>query len=140
MYQYGSAYLNQNVRLAWQLRNTPWAYPEEKIKLLTAFVLEGWQWMCRGVATVPGTIDRSVSRPDALRNADMRNLTPYLCELDPSKTTDLLALAARQDGRGGSLQGFRNFPYSDFSAYQKFCRMADDAPDYPALPLGAARA
>ena len=134
MYQYGAAYLEQNARLAWQLRGTPWAYPEDKIRLLSDFVLQGWQWMCRGANTVPGTIDRSVSRIGALHSADLRGTIPYLCKLDPSKTAAFRALAARQEGRGevrhGSagetrregageaLQGFRYFPRSDFSVYQ----------------------
>lgn len=118
MYQYGAAYLEQNTRLAWQLKGTPWAYPEDRIRLLTSFVLEGWQWMCRGVNTVPGTIDRSVSRIGALHAADLRGTIPYLCGLDPSRAVALRALAARQDGSGEPLQGFRYYPRSDFSVYQ----------------------
>ena len=118
MYQYGAAYLEQNARLAWQLKGTPWAYPEDKIRLLTSFVLEGWQWMCRGVNTVPGTIDRSVSRIGALHSADLRGTIPYLCELDTPRAVALRALAARQDGGGQPLQGFRYYPRSDFSVYQ----------------------
>jgi len=118
MYQYGAAYLQQNARLARQLKGTPWAYPEDRIRLLTSFVLEGWQWMCRGVNTVPGTIDRSVSRIGALHAGDLRGTIPYLCELDPSRAVSLQALAARQDGGGEPLQGFRYYPRSDFSVYQ----------------------
>jgi chondroitin AC lyase len=118
MYQYGAAYLEQNARLAWQLKGTPWAYPQDRVRLLTSFVLEGWQWMCRGVNTVPGTIDRSVSRIGALHAADLRGTIPYLCELDPSRAAALRALAARQDGGGQPLEGFRYYPRSDFSVYQ----------------------
>ncbi|MBS1603900.1 MAG: glycoside hydrolase family 88 protein [Bacteroidetes bacterium] len=118
MYQYGAAYLEQNARLAWELKGTTWAYPEDRIRLLTSFVLEGWQWMCRGVNTVPGTIDRSVSRIGALHSADLRGTIPYLCELDPSRADELRALAARQNGVGQPLEGFRYFPRSDFSVYQ----------------------
>ncbi|HWB94158.1 MAG TPA: glycoside hydrolase family 2 TIM barrel-domain containing protein, partial [Puia sp.] len=56
-YQYGAAYLQGNVRLAWELQGTSWAYPEEKVQLLAHFVLDSWQWMARGIHTVPGTID-----------------------------------------------------------------------------------
>ncbi|WP_431215403.1 polysaccharide lyase family 8 super-sandwich domain-containing protein [Puia sp. P3] len=118
MYQYGAAFLEQNARLAWQLRGTPWAYPDDKLGLLSSFVLEGWQWMCRGVNTVPGTIDRSVSRIGALHAADLRGTIPRLCELDPSKANSFRAPAARQEGGGEPLQGFRYYPRSDFSVYQ----------------------
>ena len=118
MYQYGAAYLEANVRLAWQLRGTPWAFPEIKIRLLADFVLEGWQWMCRGVNTVPGTIDRSVSRINALHSADLRGTIPYLCAIDPAQAEAFCALAARQSGEGEPLRGFRCYPYSDFAVWQ----------------------
>jgi len=106
MYQYGAAFLQQNVRLAWQLKGTRWAYPEEKIKLLADFILQGWQWMCRGINTVPGTIDRSVSRIDALHSADLRGSLPFIYDLYPAFAREY------QPPRG-----FRYFPYSDFAAY-----------------------
>jgi chondroitin AC lyase len=118
MYQYGQAFLENNTRLAWELRGTPWAFPEEKIKILTDFVLRGWQWMARGINTVPGTVDRSVSRVDALHSPDLREWIPYLCKLYPQRAKELSAIAAFQDGRGAGPEGFRYFPYSDFSAYQ----------------------
>lgn len=133
MYQYGAAFLQQNVRLAWQLKGTRWAYPEDKIKLLADFTLRGWQWMCRGLNTVPGTIDRSVSRMDALHSPDIRESAPYLCELYPAKAGEFRAIAVRQEegaqgaeraSAGGApggqqLEGYRYFPYSDFAAYQR---------------------
>lgn len=118
MYQYGQAYLWENTRLAWELRGTEFAYPEEKIRILTDFTLSGWQWMARGVNTVPGTMDRSASRKDALRSADIRKLIPYLIVLSPGKTKELQSVAAIQNGRG-ALSGFRYYPYSDFAAYQQ---------------------
>lgn len=118
MYQYGAAFLEANVRLAWQLSGTPWAFPEMKIRLLADFVLKGWQWMCRGVNTVPGTIDRSVSRIDALHSADLRGTLPYLMELCPSQADAFRAIAARQSGEGEPLRGFRYYPYSDLAVWQ----------------------
>ncbi len=106
MYQYGAAFLQQNVRLAWQLKGTRWAYPEDKIQLLADFILRGWQWMCREGNTVPGTIDRSVSRIDALHSADIRGTLPYFYGLYP-------ALAEKMQPP----RGFRYYPYSDFAAY-----------------------
>ncbi|HVS95531.1 MAG TPA: polysaccharide lyase family 8 super-sandwich domain-containing protein [Puia sp.] len=119
VYQYGAAYLQDNIRLAWQLQGTPWAYSEEKIRLLADFVLNGWQWMARGIHTVPGTIDRSVSRPDALHSADLRRFLPYLCAICPRDTAELRAMERFQNGRGTSLHGFRYFPCSDFAVYQQ---------------------
>lgn len=119
VFQYGAAYLQGNIRLAWQLMGTSWALPEEKISLLAGFTLDGWQWMSRGIHTVPGTIDRSVSRPGALNSADLRDYIPYLCALCPSKAKAFEAIARRQNDQGPALVGFRYFPRSDFSVYQQ---------------------
>lgn len=117
MYQYGKAYLIVSIRLAWELRNTRWAFPEKKKNILTNFILKGWQWMARGINTVPGTMDRSASRIGELRSPDIRYLIPFLIELAPGKNQAFKQLAAHQNGKG-SLEGFRYFPYSDFAAYQ----------------------
>ena len=118
MYQYGGAFLLENIRLAWELRETPLAFPHDKINLLTDFVLNGWQWMTRGINTVPGTMDRSASRKDAMHSSDIRTLIPYLTDLIPERKSELTAIAHHQNGEG-SLSGFRYFPYSDFAAYQQ---------------------
>jgi len=116
MYQYGQAFLWENVRIAWLLRGTTLAYSEEKLDLLKALTLKGWQWMARGINTVPGTMDRSVSRIDALQSADIRKLIPWLCELWPKETQQFKTLEAIQNGKG-SLRGYRYYPYSDFAVY-----------------------
>lgn len=118
MYQYGGAFLRENLRLAWELRGTTLAFPSDKIDLLTDFVLKGWQVMARGIHTVPGTMDRSASRKDAMNSADIRPLIPYLIELVPSKAMAWTALQQQQNDRA-SLQGYWYFPYSDFSAYHQ---------------------
>ena len=116
MYQYGKAFLLDNIRFAWQLRNTSLEFPRKKVDMLTNFVLEGWQWMARGSYTVPGTMDRSVSRKGELKSADIRKFVPYLCELKPENTSAFQELKKQQDGQG-FLKGYRYYPYSDFSAY-----------------------
>lgn len=118
MYQYGKAFLFTNIRIAWELRGTRWALPQEKLDILTRFLLKGWQWMARGINTVPGTMDRSSSRAGELRSPDIRYLIPFLTELDPEKTKAFTELLVHQNGTG-SLHGFRSYPYSDFTAYQE---------------------
>jgi len=118
MYQYGAAFLKENVRLAWEVRNTQLAFPKEKLDILTDFVLRGWQWMTRGINTVPGTMDRSASRINALHSADLRELIPFFMELIPDKKAAFVVLNNHQNGEG-TLSGFRYYPYSDFAAYQQ---------------------
>lgn len=118
IYSYGKAYLTEAVKLAALCKGTTWAFPEDKIKLLTGFVLNGWQWMCRGINIPPGTIDRAISDENALHAADIRDLIPALISLSPEETEALKAFAGRQNGTGYPLTGFRYYPYSDFAVYQ----------------------
>jgi chondroitin AC lyase len=118
MYQYGAAYFIESARLAWEMNNTRWAWPQEKIDMLADFILKGWQWMARGINTVPGTIDRSVSRKNALRSADLRKQLPFFAELVAGKAGECRSLLANQNGHG-ALSGYRYFPQSDFDVYQQ---------------------
>lgn len=121
IYHYGLSFLETNVRIAWEMHGTPWSFPQDKITILTDYILSGWQWMSRGINIVPGTIDRAASRKDQLHNADLRQLAPYLCDINPAYKTVFTAIAARQNGETGGkpLSGFRYYPYSDFAAYQQ---------------------
>ncbi|ANH81716.1 chondroitin AC lyase [Niabella ginsenosidivorans] len=118
MYQYGKAFLWESLRIAWQLKGTTLAFPEEKVALLTGMMLNGWQWMARGIYTVPGTMDRSASRKGELESADVRALIPFMKELQPSGAAEWDRLSNIQNGRE-SLLGFRYYPYSDFTAYHR---------------------
>ncbi|HTN36408.1 MAG TPA: polysaccharide lyase family 8 super-sandwich domain-containing protein [Arachidicoccus sp.] len=119
MYHYGGAFLTDNIQLAWELRGTSLAYPEQKINILIHFLLDGWQWMTRGINTVPGTIDRAVSRNDALHSSDIRALLPFLSSLKPEKANAFKAIGVSQHGGKNQLNGFRYFPYSDFATFQQ---------------------
>ena len=118
-FSYGRDYLAVATRLAWQLRGTRWAVPRKKAELLADFALRGCQWMCRGIYTVPPTLDRATSRPDALAQADLRTPLQQLRELLPDRARALDAFLARQNGGGEPLVGARVFPQSDLVAYQR---------------------
>lgn len=117
IYHYGRAFLYDNVRLAWELLHTQWQFPEEKMRLLSDFVLNGWQWMARGKHTVPGTLDRSVSRPGALHAADISQLIPYLSAIDPANAHKFLSMKGQAESNNNSVAGFRYYPYADFVSY-----------------------
>lgn len=118
MYQYGKAFLEESIRIAWQLRGESLAFPQEKVTILTDFVLKSWQWMARGIHTVPGTMDRSASRRNELRSADLRPLLPLMAELAPRRKAELEAMLRIQNGMG-SLIGHRYYPFSDFAVYHR---------------------
>ncbi|MGZ3837476.1 MAG: polysaccharide lyase family 8 super-sandwich domain-containing protein [Flavisolibacter sp.] len=118
MYHYGGAFLLDDVRLAWQLRGLSLAFPQDKVQVLTDFVLKGWQWMARGIETVPGTIDRAASRKDALHSADIRFIIPLLYKIQPDSLAAFKKMLEVQNGKE-ALTGYRYYPYSDFTAFQE---------------------
>ncbi|WP_240755330.1 polysaccharide lyase family 8 super-sandwich domain-containing protein [Pedobacter sp. SYP-B3415] len=116
MAHYGAAFLADNLRLAWELRATRWAYPQEKTDILAQTMLQGWQWMARGIHVPPGVVDRAVSRPNSLRSGDLRFIVPFAIEAAPQYKSELRGFAAQQNAPG-VLRGFKHFPYADFSVY-----------------------
>lgn len=118
-FHYGSSFLKDTVRVAWLLRDTPWAFPAEKAGLLADLAEQGSAWMLRGTATVPGTLDRAVSRPGALGSADLRPELAMLADLLPTRRAALAALGRKQAGAEAPVAGFRAFPRSDFATYHR---------------------
>jgi chondroitin AC lyase len=117
-HHYGASFLKDNIRLAYELKNTPWSFPESKIIILKDFLVEGWQWMERGIYLTPATLDRSVSRRGFLVQ-DLSPLLPYFIKLFPKGTVkDLETMLAVQQGATPSLSGFKYFPYADFATLQ----------------------
>lgn len=118
-FAYGRSYLLTSARIAWQLDGTPWSLPQAKLELLADLILESDQWMCRGIDTVPATLDRSFSRPGALTAADIRTSTEQLNKLVPDRASELKTFLARQNGSGKLLVGARTFPRSDFAVFHR---------------------
>lgn len=118
-FHYGSAYLDIAAKIAWQLRQTPLAIPNDKRDIISNYILGGPQWMCRGVYTVPGTIDRAVSRRGSMSAGSLRSVLALWQEVDPGRIKDFRAVIERQSGAGAPLVGYRHFPKADFTVYHR---------------------
>ena len=116
---YGGAFIDSSARLAWQLSGTPWAFDQDKVKLLVDKVLEGDQWMCRGGYTVPSVLDRQASRPGSLRTHSSQEAAAFLIQAGAPRSDELAAFIERSEGKAKPLVGFRAYPCSDFAAYQR---------------------
>jgi chondroitin AC lyase len=101
------------------LATTPWALPPAKIGLLVDYALLGQQWMSRWNFTVPGTVDRAVSRPDSMKITDLDGNAALLADADPARRPELEQCRARVVRSGTPLGGFRSYPRSDFACYQR---------------------
>jgi chondroitin AC lyase len=117
-FHYGGSFFQDTVRIAWLLRGTVWALPEEKVGLLADYADRGNLWMSRGGFTVPSTLDRAVSRPGALAGADIRTELTLLAEAYPVRREELRIQKRMLDTPGRAIHtGFRAFPRSDFAVY-----------------------
>jgi chondroitin AC lyase len=118
-FAYGKSFVNVVVPTAWLLRETPWAMPAERQSILSSYLLDGLQWMCRGVYTVPGTLDRAVSRKGSMRNGDLRRLLRMWRRVDDRRAEELAAFLARQEEKGEPLVGWRHFPRAEFTCHHR---------------------
>lgn len=115
-FHYGLAFLTDNTRLAWQCRNTGWAFPEEKLSILAGLFLDGDQWMSRGIHISPAVIDRAISRPNYLNTGDLTLTALQLKDLLPSMSNKLENAIRSYKGVYADM-GYKTFPYSDYAAY-----------------------
>ncbi len=136
----GRSFLLDNLRVAWQLRNTSWKFPEVKIILLTDVITNAWYLMTRGQYTVPGPVGIYSSKENALR---VTNLVPYIAmmrQLCPQRENALTSLELSLNNKK-SPQGVYHWPYSDFTAvhdhnFSFFIKTSSDrtvpaTPQYP---------
>jgi chondroitin AC lyase len=116
-FHYGKAYLDVVAKISWQLRETPWAIPQHKCTIITQYLLNGPQWMSRGIYNSPGTIDRQVSRRNSLRAADLRNILQLWMEVDTTYQKEIKSFLNSQEGQEIPPLGYRHFPEADFTTY-----------------------
>ncbi|RZK42699.1 MAG: chondroitin AC lyase [Pedobacter sp.] len=117
-FHYGKFFLTDNTRLAWQLRDTRWAFPEDKVLILAKLLTEGDRWMARGTFVVPAVVDRAISRPGFLSGGDLSTTLEMLKDLVPQikKQLDTIQLSYK---RVIGWKGYKNFPFSDFISYNE---------------------
>lgn len=118
-FHYGGSYAHDLCRLAWLLRDTPWAFPDDRTAILADYIIEGMDWMRRGEYTVPGTLCRAASRRNALGGKNLAGHLRLLRDVIPERADEMDAIIDREAGRGEPLVGFRHFPRSDFTAYHR---------------------
>ncbi|WP_018474373.1 polysaccharide lyase family 8 super-sandwich domain-containing protein [Echinicola pacifica] len=83
-FSYGGAFLQISSQLAWELSDSKYAFPADKVDILRQFMLQGMRWMVRGKYTVPPTIDRAASRKESLSSTISIETVEFLEDLDPA--------------------------------------------------------
>jgi len=124
---YGTAFLSDTALLSWVLRETPWAVPQEKVEVLSKFLLEGMQWLIywgrmnlcatgRGIARKMGCPSNQAGETAMSRAART------LAELDPAHRKALEAAALRinaHDEPVDPLEGVRHYWRSNLTVQRQ---------------------
>jgi chondroitin AC lyase len=116
---YGAGFAGDCSRIAALLAGTRFAFPQGKIDLLTALILDGHQWYARGIWQDFGAIGRELVRPGHTA-AFLRQIVPHLLALPTGRKPELRALQSRlNDEEAAPLVGNRHFWCSDIMTHHR---------------------
>jgi chondroitin AC lyase len=121
---YGMDFSEDSAFLAWLGNGTRFAFPDAKIRIISAHLLDGQQWMVRGRTFDYGAMGRAISRPF---HQDRSNLLVVACrrmmEVDAERKTELAAFLDRiqnwPEKTKVALSGNRHFWKSDFMTHHR---------------------
>ena len=121
---YGLGFSRSCAKWAYILRGTRFEFPAEKIKILSAYILDGQQWMVRGQTFDYGANGREITRKSAhARARSLLGACAHMAKLATPRKAEFQAFAERL--RGGRRQGAtglignRHFWRSDIMTHQR---------------------
>lgn len=115
---YGKGFGRVIVALAWQLRGTPWALPEEKAEIINRFLLDGSRWLSLGKRNSPLGVDRAIAQPHAFTAADFEDMLVAWRDVAPGRLDEIDSYLAEQRGAAVGPRGLRFFPQGDAAVYR----------------------
>jgi chondroitin AC lyase len=115
---YGQSFTFEATNFVTVVDGTRFAAPAEYVATLAGHILDGQQWMMRGLTIDYGAIGRQIARPgqDGRQVVDAAR---RLAQLPLARQDEFAAFAARADGAGAPLIGNRHFWQSDFMVHQR---------------------
>jgi len=117
---YGASFAESCSRLAVIAGNTCFAFPPEKINIITNYILEGSQWLAYGSTPDYGAHGRAIARPGKHSAKYLFDAVNNLLKLPTGREKELKALAARTKNRKTApLQGNRHFWNSDIMTHMR---------------------
>ncbi len=114
-------FANDCARIAVLLRGTRFALPQEKIEILSRYILDGQQWMFRGQQMDYSVMGRSITRIDA-SGAGMIEGCLEMAKLETPDREKFLAFARTLKGEeepGAALAGNKHFWASDYMMHRR---------------------
>lgn len=116
---YGAGFAQDCSRLAVQVADTRFAFPPEKIELLSRVILDGHQWMTRGSTVDYGAIGRQIARKGQSARY-LKTVAEHMLRLRTGREEELRAMGRRAGGDlSVPLEGNRHFWCSDTMFHQR---------------------
>lgn len=116
---YGAGFATDNARLAALTAGTAYAYPPEKIALLSAYLLDGSQWLALGPHPDFGALGRQIVRPRQTA-AYLGEAAQFMLSVPTGREREFRDLAARIAGEDTPpLTGNKHFFRSDIMVHHR---------------------
>ena len=117
---YGAGFAEDNARLAALTAGTAFAYPPEKIMLLSAYILDGSQWLAFGSHSDFGAEGRQITRPGQTAQY-LGKAAQDMLKVATGRENEFRALSARIAGKPvvKPLTGNKHFHRSDIMVHHR---------------------
>lgn len=115
---YGTVFSGTVARFAYLAEGTSYAFPSDRVDLLTGLVLDGMQWMVYG-----GRMDRSQTGRNISRGGDGggfgTRVTSYLSRVENPRQEEIITFEQRLKGEEPEVSGNRHFWRSDYMVHRR---------------------
>jgi len=116
---YGAGFATDNARLAAMVDGTAFACPAEKIALLSAYILDGSQWLALGMHSDFGAEGREITRPNQTARY-LGKAAEYMLKVATGRESEFRKLGSRVAGESAPpLVGNKYFHCSDIMVHHR---------------------
>jgi chondroitin AC lyase len=121
---YGMGFSSDASDMAQLCRGTAFAFPQDRLDLLSSYILDGQQWMLRGTTMDHSVCGREITRANSSnKKNDFMKICANMIAASTARSGEYSAFSARLSGWPAqpqtTLWGNRHFWCSDYSAHQR---------------------
>ncbi|HUI91534.1 MAG TPA: polysaccharide lyase 8 family protein [Chitinivibrionales bacterium] len=121
---YGMGFSSDASDMAQLCRGTQFAFPQDRLDLLSHYILDGQQWMLRGTTMDHSACGREITRPNSPnKKSDFITICASMTLATAARSNEYAAFSARLSAWPAQpqtwLSGNRHFWCSDYMAHQR---------------------